>query len=89
MFNGPLSKTTQVSRYQKGKTDVDLLEQEIVSGSGICKSAPHPRQITTPTPNCSVFYRPDSLPATHPTASKHCRLHRVMSESGIIDTKVT
>jgi len=29
-----------------------LLEQEIVSGSGIswaiCKSAPHPRQITTP-----------------------------------------
>jgi len=42
-----------VSRYQKGKTrkvktNLDLLEQEIVSGSGICwaicKSAPHPRQ---------------------------------------------
>jgi len=48
-----LSRTTQVSRYQKGqtskcKTNLDLLEQEIVSGSGICwaicKSAPHPRQ---------------------------------------------
>jgi len=43
-FNGPLSGTTRVSRYQKGKTSLDLLEQEIVSGSGIiwtiCKSAP-------------------------------------------------
>ena len=41
--------TTRVSRYQKDKTrkvktNLDLLEQEIVSGSGICKSAPHPRQ---------------------------------------------
>jgi len=44
-----LSGTTRVSRYQKGKTrkgkiNLDLLEQEIVSGSGICwaicKSAP-------------------------------------------------
>jgi len=42
-----------VSRYQKGKTrkgktNLDLLEQEIVSGSGICwaicKSVPRPRQ---------------------------------------------
>ena len=34
--------TTRVSRHQKGKTNLDLLEQEIVSGSGIswaiCKS---------------------------------------------------
>jgi len=43
-----MSGTTRVSRYQKGKTNLDLLEQEIVSGSGIrwaiCKSAPYPRQ---------------------------------------------
>ena len=48
-----MSGTTRVSRYQKSKTrkvktNLDLLEQEIVSGSGIClaicKSAPHPRQ---------------------------------------------
>ena len=42
-----LSGTTRVSRYQKGKTNLDLLEQEIVSGSGICwaicKSARHLR----------------------------------------------
>ena len=30
-----LSGTTWVSRYQKGKINLDLLEQEIVSGSGI------------------------------------------------------
>jgi len=39
----------------------------------ICKSAPRPRQITTPAPHHSVFYRPDALPATQPTASKHWR----------------
>ena len=48
-----MSRTTRVSRYQKGKTrkvktNLDLLEQEIVSGSGICwaicKSAPQRRQ---------------------------------------------
>ena len=47
-----MSGTTRVSRYQKGKTKKDktnlyLLEQEIVSGSGICwdicKSALHPK----------------------------------------------
>ena len=30
-------------------------------------------QITTPAPHHSVFYRPDALPATQPTASKHWR----------------
>ena len=38
-----LSGTTRISRYQRGKTrkdktNLDLLEQEIVSGSGICYS---------------------------------------------------
>ena len=54
-----------------------LLKQETVSGSGIswaiCKSAPRSRQITMPAPHNSVFYRPDALPATQPTASKHWR----------------
>jgi len=31
----PSSGTTRVSRYQKGKTNLDLLEQETMSGSGI------------------------------------------------------
>jgi len=51
-FNGRLSGTTRVSRYQKGKTPIwILLKQEMVSGSGIswaiCKSAPRSRQIIT------------------------------------------
>ena len=54
-----------------------LLKHGTVSGSGIswtmCKSAPHSRQITTPAPHHSVFYRPDALPAAQPTASKHWR----------------
>jgi len=51
----------ELSRYQKGKTktNLDFLEQETVSGSGIswaiCKSAPCPRQVTTPTSYQSVF----------------------------------
>ena len=72
-FNGPLPGTIRVSRYQKGKPVWILMKQETVSGSGIswaiCKSAPRSRQITTPAPHHSVFYRPDALP----TASKHSR----------------
>ena len=52
-----------------------LLKQETVSGSGISwamyESAPRCRQITTPAPHHSVFYRLDALPAAQPTASKH------------------
>jgi len=44
-----------------------LLKQETVSSSGIswatCKSAPCYRQITTPAPHHSAYYRPDALPA--------------------------
>jgi len=46
-FNDPFSGTTQVSWYQKGKTNLDFTEAR-ESGSGIswaiCKSAPHSRQ---------------------------------------------
>jgi len=59
-LNGPLSGTTWVSRYQKGKTNLDFTEG--VSGSGI-SWAPHH----------SLFYRPDALPAIQQTASKHWR----------------
>ena len=58
-FNGPFSKTTQVSWYQKGKPIWILLKRETVSGSGvslaICKSAPCSRRTTMPAPHHSVF----------------------------------
>jgi len=51
--------TTRVSHYQKSKTNLDLLEQEIESGSGIswaiCKFASQLRQITIPAFHHSVF----------------------------------
>jgi len=72
-----LSGTTWVSQHQKGKikTNLDFLEQETVSGSGISwairKSAPRPSLTTMPVPHHSVFYRPDALPAAQPTALMH------------------
>jgi len=50
---------TRMFKQDFGKTSLDLLEQKIVSGSGIslaiCKSAPWPRNITTPASHHSVF----------------------------------
>ena len=91
-FNGPLSGTTRVSSYQKGKPNWILLEQETVSGSGInwaiCKSAPRSRQITMPAPHHSIFYRPDALPAAQPTASKHWRQSTSTLQQTIIQCRL-
>ena len=44
----------------------------VVISRTICISfAPRSRQITTPAPHHSIFYRPDALPDTQPTASKY------------------
>jgi len=51
-FNGPLSGTTKVSRYQKGKTNLELLKQETVSNSSIswaiCTSLQTDNHASTP-----------------------------------------
>ena len=67
-FNGPLSGTTWVSRYQKGKTNLDFTEARDsewqwhqLGHIQVCTSLQ--RQITTPAPHHSVFYRPGALPA--------------------------
>ena len=66
-FNGRLSTTTLVSRYQKGKTSLDFTEARASDWQwhqlgAICRSAPCSRQITMPAPH----HRPDALPATQP-----------------------
>ena len=75
------------ARTRKVKPIWILVKQETVSGSGIgwtiCKSAPRSRPITTPTPHCSVFYRPDALPAAQPTASKHWRVNNTCCINGL------
>jgi len=74
-FNGPLSGTTRVSRYHKGKTNLDFTEARDIEWQRhqlghmqVCTSL---QTDTTPAPHRSVFYRPDALPAAQPTVSKH------------------
>ena len=57
------SGTTRVSRYQKGKTNLDFTEARDSEWQwhklAICKSASRSGQIATPVPHHS--YRPDAL----------------------------
>ena len=60
-FNGPLSGTTQVSRYQKGKTNLDFTEARDSEWQwhqlGHMQSAPRSRQINNhaSTPSLKIF----------------------------------
>jgi len=68
-FNGPLSGTTQVSWYQKGKTRLDFTEARDsewqwhqLGRVQVCTSLQTDNHAST---HHSVFYRPDALPAAH------------------------
>ena len=75
-----------MSRYQKCKTNLDFTVardsewQWHQLGHTKDKSAPCSRQITTPAPHHSVFYRPDALPVAQPTASMHWRENTTITE---------
>ena len=76
-FNGPFSGTTLVSRYQKGKTNLDSTEARDsdwqwhqLGHMQVCTSLQTNNHASTPPLS---FYRPDALPAAQPTASKHWR----------------
>jgi len=76
-FNCPFSGTTQVSRYQKGKTNLDFTgardsewQWHQLGCMQLCTSLQTDNHASTPP---SVFYRPDALPAAQPTTSKHWR----------------
>ena len=78
LFNGPLYGTTRVSRYQKGKTDLDFTEARDsewqwhqLGHMQVCISLQKDNHASTPP--LSFFYMPDALPAAQPTASKHWR----------------
>jgi len=83
-FIVPFSRTTQVSQFRIRNLDyTEARDSEWQTGSGInwaiSKSAPRSKQITTPAPHHSVFYRPDVFPATQPTASEHTIIFYAMS----------
>jgi len=74
-FNGPLSGITQVSRYQKGKTNLDFSEARDsewqwhqLGNMQVCISLQTNNHASTPPLG---FYRPDALPVAQPTVSKH------------------
>ena len=77
-FNSPLSGTTQVSRYQKGKTNLDFTGARDserhwyqLGHMQVCTSLQTDNHDSTSL--LKVFYRPDALPAAQPTVSKHCQ----------------
>ena len=74
-FNGSLSGTTWVSWYQKGTTRLDFTEARDskwqwhqLGHMQVCISLQTDNHASTLPLS---FYRPDALPATQPTASKH------------------
>jgi len=78
LFNGPFSATTRVSRYQKGKINLDFTEARDSEWQWhqlglmqVCTSLQTDNHASTPP--LSFFYRPYALPAAQPTASKHWR----------------
>jgi len=76
LFNGPLSGTTQMSWYQKGKTNLDFTgardnqrQWYQLGHMQVCTSLQTDNHASTSL--LKFFYRPDALPAAQPTASKH------------------
>jgi len=75
-FNGPLSGTTRVSRYQKVKTNLDFTEaRDSEWRVAVTSAGPYASLHLAPDNHASTpplnFYRPDALPAAQPTASEH------------------
>jgi len=73
-FNGPLSGTTQVSRYQKGKTNLGFTEERDsewqwhqLGHMQVCTLLQTDNHARTPPLS---FYRSDALSAAQPTVSK-------------------
>jgi len=71
-FNGPLSGTTWLSRYQEGKTNLDFTEARdsewqwhLLGRMQVCTSLQTDNHASTPP------LRPDALPATQPTVQEH------------------
>ena len=72
-FNGPLSGTTRVSRYQKGNTNLDFSEARDGEWQWhqlgqVCISLQTDNHTSTPLLS---FYRPDAIPAAQSTVSEH------------------
>ena len=94
-FNGPFSRTTQVSRYQKGKTNLDFTEARdsewqwnLLDHMQVCTSLQTDKHTSTPPlsflqagcPSCRPTNSVKALKATHYT---HYHLFNVICNSFI------
>jgi len=77
-FNGPFSGTTQVSRYQNGKTNLDFTEARDsawqwhqLGHMQVCTSLQTDNHAGTPPLSFFTGWGVDGLPAAQPTASKY------------------
>ena len=72
-FNGSLSGTTQVSRYQKGKTNLDFTEARDSGWQwhqlGYMQVCTRSRQTTTPAAHHSYVFLQAGCPSCRPTNS--------------------
>jgi len=85
-FNGPFSGTTQVSRYQKGKTNLDFTEARDsewqwhqLGHMQVCTSLQTDNHASTPPLGC---------PSCHPTNSIKAVVRTVYSNSKGFEVKV-
>ena len=92
MFNCLFSWTTWVSRYQKGKTSLDLNEarddgvlgwqwHQLKHMQTICTLLQTDNHTNTSSRN---FHRLDALPDAQPTLSNHWRHNRTITEMTVI-----
>ena len=87
-FNGPLSRTTRVSRYQKGKTSVDFTEardserqwHQLHHTTKVCTSLQTDNHASTP-PLSFFTGRMPFLPPNRVKAMKAKRYYKVQSSS--------
>ena len=77
-FNGPLSRTNRVSRYQKGKINLDFTEAVASAGPYVSLHLAPYRQ---PWQHLTIQFSKGQTPK--PTASKHRRQTIKYSESAV------
>jgi len=78
MFNRPLSRTSQVSRYHKGKTNLDFTEARDsdwqwhqLGHMQVCTSFQTDNHTSTTPLRFFYSFFMDALPGTQPAASKN------------------
>jgi len=92
-FNGLFFRATWLSRYQKGKTSLDLNEarddgvlgwqwHQLDHMQTICISLQTDNHTNTSSLN---FYRPDALPGAQPTVSKSLMCQQRKSDKVLIE----